>query len=37
MNFSGGVRALTNSDILLDIGGITFSDGRLMFLPYKHA
>ncbi len=35
VNFSGGVRALTNSDILLDIGGITFSDGRLMFLPYN--
>lgn len=35
VNFSGGVRALTCSDILLDIGGITFSDGRLIFLPYN--
>jgi len=35
VNFSGGVRALTSSDILLDIGGITFADGRLLFLPYN--
>jgi len=34
-NFSGGVKLLTSADVLLDIGGITFSDGRLMFLPYN--
>jgi polysaccharide pyruvyl transferase WcaK-like protein len=34
-DFSGGVKALIYSDVLLDIGGITFSDGRLIFLPYN--
>jgi len=33
--FSGAVHALTRSDILLDIGGITFADGRFIFLPYN--
>lgn len=28
-------RALKNSDILLDIGGITFSDGREKYLPFN--
>ena len=31
----GEVGALTQSDLLLDIGGITFADGRLKFLPYN--
>ena len=31
----GGAGALTGSDLLLDIGGITFADGRLKFLPYN--
>ena len=31
----GGTAALTGSDLLLDIGGITFADGRLKFLPYN--
>lgn len=30
-----GAGALTRSDLLLDIGGITFADGRLKFLPYN--
>lgn len=30
-----GAGALTKSDLLLDIGGITFADGRLKFLPYN--
>lgn len=30
-----GPGALTQSDLLLDIGGITFADGRLKFLPYN--
>ena len=32
---SGGAGALTRTDFLLDIGGITFADGRLKFLPYN--
>lgn len=32
---SGAAAALTGSDLLLDIGGITFADGRLIFLPYN--
>ena len=28
-------RALEESDVLLDIGGISFSDGRAKFLPYN--
>lgn len=34
-NLKGGAGALTSSDLLLDIGGITFADGRLKFLPYN--
>jgi polysaccharide pyruvyl transferase WcaK-like protein len=34
-NLSGGAGALTRADLLLDIGGITFADGRLKFLPYN--
>jgi colanic acid/amylovoran biosynthesis protein len=30
-----GAAALTGSDLLLDIGGITFADGRLKYLPYN--
>ncbi|UCE94363.1 MAG: polysaccharide pyruvyl transferase family protein [Flavobacteriaceae bacterium] len=32
---SGAAGALTQSNLLLDIGGITFADGRLIFLPYN--
>ncbi len=28
-------RALAESDVLLDIGGITFSDGREKYLPFN--
>ncbi|PKO01063.1 MAG: hypothetical protein CVU42_01050 [Chloroflexi bacterium HGW-Chloroflexi-4] len=31
----GSVKNLSECDVLLDIGGITFSDGRLIFLPYN--
>ena len=27
--------ALSRADVLLDIGGITFSDGRIIYLPYN--
>lgn len=33
--FYGGVAALVDSDVLLDIGGITFADNRMIFLPYN--
>jgi polysaccharide pyruvyl transferase WcaK-like protein len=33
--FSGAVKAISESMALLDVGGITFSDGRLLFLPYN--
>jgi len=33
--FSGAVQALSESALLLDVGGITFADGRLIFLPYN--
>ncbi|MAT43062.1 MAG: hypothetical protein CL609_12015 [Anaerolineaceae bacterium] len=32
---SGELKAIIESRQLLDIGGITFSDGRLIFLPYN--
>lgn len=32
---SRAVKAVAESDILLDVGGITFADGRLIFLPYN--
>jgi polysaccharide pyruvyl transferase WcaK-like protein len=32
---SGPVRALRNSDVLLDVSGIAFSDGREKFLPFN--
>jgi polysaccharide pyruvyl transferase WcaK-like protein len=31
----GALSALSRANVLLDIGGITFSDGRLIFLPYN--
>ncbi len=31
----GAMKAVHQADVLLDIGGITFSDGRLIFLPYN--
>jgi polysaccharide pyruvyl transferase WcaK-like protein len=34
-SLKGGAEALTTPDLLLDIGGITFADGRLKFLPYN--
>jgi colanic acid/amylovoran biosynthesis protein len=34
-NFFRIARALAESDVLLDIGGITFSDGREKFLPFN--
>ncbi len=34
-HFSGAVQALAGSKLLLDVGGITFADGRLIFLPYN--
>ena len=30
-------RALDASDVLIDVGGITFSDGREKFLPIQHS
>ncbi|MDP3445166.1 MAG: hypothetical protein Q8T08_20085, partial [Ignavibacteria bacterium] len=32
---TGSIKSLSDCKILLDIGGITFSDGRLIFLPYN--
>jgi len=34
-DFFKTARALSKSDVLLDIGGITFSDGREKFLPFN--
>jgi colanic acid/amylovoran biosynthesis protein len=32
---TGAMEAVHKADVLLDIGGITFADGRLIFLPYN--
>jgi len=35
VKLTGAMKAVHQADVLLDIGGITFSDGRLIFLPYN--
>lgn len=35
VTLNASMKGLSESDALLDIGGITFSDGRLIFLPYN--
>jgi colanic acid/amylovoran biosynthesis protein len=32
---SPAVRAIAEANVLFDVGGITFADGRLIFLPYN--